>query len=267
MTLVDSHCHLDDKQFHADRDDVVGRALSAGVTQMLTIGTGDGPPDLEAAVRVAELYPFVYATAGVHPHNAAQAGPETLDRLRDLTAHPKVLAVGEIGLDYHYDFSPREIQRQVFIEQLAVAREKRLPVIIHTREAWDDTFSVLREHWAPTGLPGIMHCFTGGVEEARQSLELGFYLGFGGVVTYPKAIGVHQAARLAPLDRLLVETDAPYLAPTPHRGRRNEPAYVVQTARRLADLRGDTLDQVAASTTENFLRLFPCASNKGAHGA
>lgn len=267
MTLVDSHCHLDDKQFQADRDAVIQRAREAGVSQMLSIGTGDGPPDLGVAVRVAELYPFVYATVGVHPHNAAQWNADTLVELRSLAKHAKVVAIGEIGLDYHYDFSPRDRQKQVFIEQMNLARECGLPIIIHTREAWEDTFALLAQYWTPGGLPGVMHCFTGGPEEAQRSLELGFHLGFGGVTTYPKATGVHEAARMTPLNRLLVETDAPYLAPTPHRGKRNEPAYVVQTARRVAELRGETLEQVASATTENFRLLFPTASNEVNHGS
>lgn len=266
MTLVDSHCHLDDARFTEDRDAVIARARAAGVEQMLSIGTGDGPPDLAVAVRVAEQYPFVFATVGVHPHNADQASVEALDGLRELSRHPKVVAIGEIGLDYHYDFSPRDVQQRVFVEQLAIATEQRLPIIIHTREAWDDTFAVLRQHWAPSGLPGIMHCFTGGPTEARMSLELGFHLGFGGIVTYPKATEVHEAARLTPRDRLLVETDAPYLAPIPYRGKRNEPAYVVQTAQRLAELRGETVAEIATATTDNFRRLFPATVQKGEHG-
>lgn len=267
MTLVDSHCHLDDRQFAADREAVIERARNAGVSQMLTIGTGDGPPDLGVAVRVAEEYPFVYATVGVHPHNAAQASADTIKELRELVRHPKVVALGEIGLDYHYDFSPRDVQKKMFVEQLALAREAERPIIIHTREAWEDTFELLEEHWTSSGLPCVMHCFTGGPEEAKRSLELGFHLGFGGIVTYPKATGVHEAAQLTPLDRLLVETDAPYLAPAPHRGKRNEPAYVVKTAQRVAELRGESFEEIARATTENFLRVFPRASQQGAHGA
>jgi TatD DNase family protein len=170
--------------------------------------------------------------------------------MQELLAHPKVVAIGEIGLDYHYDFSPREVQREVFSRQLAMARK---PVIIHTREAWDDTLRLLREH---PGVTGVFHCFSGGPEEAEQVLEMGFYLSFAGVVTFPKALRIQEAARMAPSDRLLVETDAPYLAPVPRRGKRNEPAFVLETARRVAELRGESLDQLAAATTENFRRVF-----------
>ena len=235
MTLVDSHCHLDDAQFDADREQVIERARAAGVERMMAIGTGEGPPDLEAGLRLADRYPFIYATVGVHPHDASKAAAGTFDRLRELLRHPKVLAMGEIGLDYHYDFSPRDVQREVFAKQLAIAGEAGKPVVIHTREAWDDTFGCFGSNW--TGV-GIMHCFTGGPEQARQALDLGFHLSFGGVVTFPKAEENREAARLTPADRLLVETDAPYLAPVPHRGKRNEPAFVAETVRRLADVRG-----------------------------
>lgn len=255
MTLIDSHCHLDDEQFNADREAAIERALEAGVTTMVSIGTGDGPPDLEAGIRLADEHDCMYATVGVHPHNAAKATPDIPARLRDLLRHPKVIALGEIGLDYHYDFSPRDVQRSVFVDQLAVARDAGKPIVIHTREAWDDTFAVLREHWAPSGLPGIMHCFSGGPDEARQSLEMGFYISFAGVVTYPKAVNVHETAKLVPLDRLLVETDAPYLAPVPRRGKRNEPSFVVHTARRLAELRNVSLETIAIATTANWHRL------------
>jgi|SRR5947209_3414234 len=253
--LIDSHCHLDSSEFDADRDRVIERALEAGVHRMLAIGTGQGPPDLEAGIRLAEKYPCFSATAGVHPHDASKANPETLKRLAEVLAHPSVVAVGEIGLDYHYDNSPREVQRSVFIEQMRIAAERKRPIVIHTREAWDDTFELLERHWAPHRLGGIMHCFSGGEAEAGRSLTLGFYLSFGGIVTYPKAVEVQQAARAAPLDRLLVETDAPYLAPVPKRGKRNEPALVVHSARKLADLRGVPFEEIARATTDNFERL------------
>ncbi len=271
MTLVDSHCHLDDPQFDADREAVIARAVASGVTTILAVGTGEGPPGLEAGIRLADrpgglshggtavpaCPALVLATVGVHPHDARKAGAETWPRLEALLAHPKVVAVGEIGLDYHYDNSPREQQRAAFIEQMAIARRARKPVVIHTREAWDDTWRLLEEHWAPYGLGGIMHCFSGGAEEARHALDMGFHLAFGGVATYPKAHRVREAARATPLDRLLVETDAPYLAPAPLRGRRNEPAFVLETARRLAELRGESLEALARATTANFHRLCP----------
>jgi TatD DNase family protein len=255
MTLVDSHCHLDDPQFEPDRQAVIDRALAAGVTSMLAIGSGDGPPDLEAAVRLADTYDCLWATVGVHPHDARKAVPETWRRLEQLLAHPKVVAVGEIGLDYHYDNSPRDQQRAAFIEQMSIAAGARKPIVIHTREAWEDTWRLLAEHWAPLGLGGIMHCFSGGAEEAYRALDMGFHLAFGGVVTYPKADRVREAARITPMDRLLIETDAPYLAPVPMRGKRNEPAFIVETARRLADLRGEPLEALATATANNFSLL------------
>jgi TatD DNase family protein len=253
--MIDSHCHLDSGQFDSDREQVIERALAAGVEHMVAIGTGDGPPNLEAGIRLADRYPFFYATVGVHPHDAAKAGGETLQRLANLLTHPKVVALGEIGLDYHYDFSPRDTQKAIFIEQMRIARDARKPIVIHTREAWEDTVALLQEHWAPSGLSGIMHCFSGGPGEAKQALALGFYLSFGGIVTFPKALDIQEAARQAPADRILIETDAPYLAPVPKRGKRNEPAYMVETARKLADLRGESLASVVSVTTANFRRL------------
>lgn len=257
VPLIDSHCHLDNEQFDADRDEVITRALDAGIETMVAIGTGEGPPDLEAGVRLAEKYAPMLATVGVHPHDAARAGDSIYTRLAELLRHPKVIALGEIGLDYHYQFSPRAVQRSVFTEQIRVARDARKPIVIHTREAWDDTLALLAEHWAPAGLPGIMHCFSGGPEQARRCLEMGFYLSFGGIVTFPKATEIQEAARIAPADRILVETDAPYLAPVPKRGKRNEPAFVIETARKLAALREQPVEEIASLTSENFRRLIP----------
>jgi TatD DNase family protein len=252
--LIDSHCHLDSEQFAQDREAVIQRALEAGVTHMVAIGTGDGPPDLEAGIRLADKYEAFYATVGVHPHDASKASPEIFERLSQLTQHPKTVAIGEIGLDYHYDFSPRETQHAVFIGQMRIGARAKKPIVIHTREAWDDTISLIREHW-DTSLGGIMHCFSGGPKEAQQALDLGFYLSFGGIVTFPKALEIQEAARIAPADRILVETDAPYLAPVPKRGKRNEPAYIVETARKLAALRGVSEQEIAETTTANFRRL------------
>ncbi len=251
--LVDSHCHLDDSRFDADRDAVIERALAAGVARMVAIGTGEGPPDLEAGIRLAERHECIYATVGVHPHDAAKATPETFARLRDLAQHPKVIAIGETGLDYHYDFSPPQTQKTVFLEQMRIAAETGKPVVIHTRQAWQATLEALRENWRGSG---ILHCFSGGPAEAEQALALGFYLSFGGIVTFPKAADVQEAARIAPSDRILMETDAPYLAPVPRRGKRNEPAFIVETARKLAGLRGVSYEEIAATTTANFERLF-----------
>ena len=253
--LIDSHCHLDHEQFAVDREAVIQRALEAGVERMLAIGSGDGPPDLEAGVRLADRHAAIFATVGVHPHDASKVAPETCRRLAELLRHPKVLALGEIGLDYHYDFSPREVQRAVFIEQMRIAADLRKPIVIHTREAWEDTLALIEKHWAPAGLPGVMHCFSGGPAEAERCLALGFYLSFGGILTFPKTLELQEAARRVPADRMLVETDAPYLAPVPRRGKRNEPAFVVETARKLAALRGETFESVAAATSSNFLRL------------
>ncbi|HEY1204340.1 MAG: TatD family hydrolase [Bryobacteraceae bacterium] len=250
MILADSHCHLDDPQFDADREAVIERARAAGVETMLAVGSG--PPDLEAGIRLAEGHAQIVASVGVHPHEAAKATPETFERLRELLANPKVVAIGEIGLDYHYNFSPPEVQREVFARQLEMARAASRPVIIHTREAWPDTLRMLAEARLAGG---IMHCFSEGPAEAEQVLALGFHISFAGVVTFPKALRVQAVARMVPLDRLLVETDAPYLAPVPHRGKRNEPAFVVETARKAAELRGVTVEEIAAATTENFKRL------------
>ncbi|MBY0506972.1 MAG: TatD family hydrolase [Bryobacteraceae bacterium] len=260
--MIDSHCHVDDSDFDADREAVIARARAAGVSRFLAIGSGDGPPDLEAGIRLAERYSDFVATVGVHPHKASVADAETFSRLPGLCQHPKVVALGEIGLDYHYDFAPRDTQHDVFVRQMDVAREAGLPIIIHSREAWDDTFSLLEKHW-PAGLGGIFHCFSGGVDEMRRAVSLGFSLGFGGVLTYPKATNVHEAAREAPAEKLLLETDCPYLAPVPFRGKRNEPAYVQHTAARLAELRGVTLSEIDQLTTANFARLFPRAALKG----
>jgi TatD DNase family protein len=254
VKLIDSHCHLDSEQFDGDREAVIERALAAGVKGMLTIGSGDGPPDVEVAIRLADRYPMLYASIGVHPHDAAKATAETYRRFAGLATHPKVVAIGEIGLDYHYDHSPREVQRDVFAEQMHIASDARKPIVIHTREAWSDTVALIRKHWTPA-YGGIIHCFTEGPVEAREALDLGFHVSFAGIVTFPKAAGVQEAARIVPSGRLLVETDAPYLAPVPMRGKRNEPAFVVQTAHKVAELRGVTPEEIASTTVANFERL------------
>ncbi len=265
MTLVDSHVHLDHEQFRTDRDElaeVIARAHEKGITRMLTIGTGDGPPKLDCAIELAAKYPGVWATVGVHPHEASKADAATFDELRALLRESVVLSLGEIGLDYHYDFSPRGVQREVFVEQLRLAHDAGKPIIIHTREAWADTVEVLRREWRGAG---IMHCFTGDVEQAREALDLGFHLSFGGVVTFNKADAVREAAAIVPDERLLVETDAPYLAPIPHRGKRNEPAYMVETVRRLAQVRGTEPEHIASITTANFERLFAGVTDEQVH--
>lgn len=253
--IIDSHCHLDARAFDTDRDEVIERAREAGVEAMLTIGTGDGPPDLEPAIRLAERYPQVYATVGVHPHDARKADDEAFQRLAELLAHPKVLALGEIGLDFHYDNSPHEIQRDVFIRQMDLACAAGKPIIIHTRDAWDDTVELLRAHWQDGG--GIMHCFSGEDVEAGQVLDLGFHISYAGILTFNRSTDVRETAARLPIERLLVETDAPYLTPAPHRKiRRNEPHFVVETARCLAEIRGLDYDTLARATSANFRRLF-----------
>jgi len=253
--VIDSHCHLDNPQFDPDREAAIDRALAAGVQRMVVIGTGEGPPDLEAGIRLADRHEAIYATVGVHPHDASKATPETYQRLAELLKHPKVVALGEIGLYYHYDHSPRDVQRDVFLEQMRIAADARKPIVIHTREAWEDTLALLEEHWKPTSLGGIMHCFSGSPSEADRCVALGFHLSFGGIVTFPKAADVQAAAAHVPANRILIETDAPYLAPVPHRGKRNEPAFVAETARKLAELRGVTPEEIAQLTTANFKAL------------
>lgn len=255
MQLVDSHCHLDDRQFDGDREAAIERARQAGLQYILTIGTGDGPPDLDAAVRLADAHPDVFATVGVHPNDAAKINGDTFHHLGSLLAHPKVLAVGEIGLDYHWGI-PKETQLSAFERQLELAASARKPIVIHTRDAWADTLEILRNGWAPTSLPCIMHCFTGNPEQAEECLALGFSLAFGGVTTFPKAAELREAAKITPADRLLLETDSPYLAPAPHRGKRNEPSFVTHTASVIAQVRGVSLPELADQTTANFRRLF-----------
>lgn len=251
--MIDSHCHLDNPQFDPDREAVIERALAAGVERMVVIGTGEGPPDLESGIRLADRYEPIYATVGVHPHDTSKATPDTYKRLKDLLQHPKVIALGEIGLDYHYDHSPREVQREAFIEQMRIAAEAQKPIVIHTREAWEDTLALLEQYWKPAALGGIMHCFSGGPEQAARCLDLEFHLSFGGILTFPKSADIQEVARRAPASRILIETDAPYLAPVPYRGKRNEPAFVAETARKLAQLRGVTPEEIAQTTTTNFL--------------
>ncbi len=257
MNLVDSHCHLDHQQFGGEVEGLLERASAAGVRHFLTIGTADGPPVLDVAIRLAERFPNVWATVGVHPHDASKIDTRTFDELRALAKHPKVVAIGEIGLDYHYDFSPRELQSEVFLEQMRIAQEAGKPVVIHTREAWSDTMAVLKGNG-----PGVLHCFTGSAEQAREAVEVGFYLGFGGVLTFPKSDSVREAARVVPENRLLLETDCPYLAPVPFRGKRNEPAYMAHTARKLAEVRQLTEEALALATTANFEELFGLRASK-----
>ena len=262
--LIDSHCHIDGEQFDADRDEVVQRAKDAGVAAMLNVGTGDpNTDDFRRAVRVAEKYENVYASVGVHPHDAKLYDDKAERHLIDLVkSSKKVIAWGEIGLDFYYDHSPRDVQIDVFRRQIRTARELDLPVIIHSRDADDETIQIISEECGPISadegvrVPGIMHCFGGTPEMARVLMDIGFLISFAGNVTFKKAEKLRDAARVVPLENLLVETDCPFLTPVPFRGKRNEPSFVVHTAKFLADFYGVELEKLARQTTENFVNFF-----------
>ncbi len=258
LTVVDSHCHIDMPQFDADRDAVVARARAAGVETMLVVGGVDAEAGHRRAVALAEDRGLP-ASAGVHPHEARLATTATYDELRGLARDRRIVAIGEIGLDFHYDHSPREVQRDVFRAQVRLARDVGLPVIIHTREADDETAALLEEEGARE-VGGVIHCFTGGPDLARRALALGFYVSFSGIVAFPRSETIQQVARTVPLDRLLVETDSPFLAPPPHRGKRNEPAFVVEVARKVAALREIPVDEVGRASAANFRALFRAAA-------
>lgn len=255
-SFVDSHCHLDDSDFDADRDSVIERARAAGLKYLVTIGCGKGPDDLDVGIPIAARHEWIYTTAGIHPHEAARAEERHFEKLQLTASKPKVIAVGEIGLDYHYDHSPREIQKQVLIRQLEIARAVKLPIVIHCRDAWADLGEIVRVHWRSSGLGGILHCFTGRREEAFRFLDWGFLISFAGTVTFKKAEDLRDAARSIPLDRLLTETDSPYLAPVPQRGKRNEPAFVIEVTRALAALRNVSSEEMGAQAIANFERFF-----------
>jgi TatD DNase family protein len=252
--MIDSHCHIDLPQFDADREAVLARARAAGVDSMLIVGGVDEEAGHLRALCVAESLGFP-VSAGVHPHEARLATDATWDELRGLAHERRIVAIGEIGLDFHYDHSPRDAQREVFRRQLRLAREVGLPVIIHTREADDETSALLEEEGAGD-CGGVIHCFTGGHELARRALALGFFVSFSGILAFPRSEVIQEVARSMPLDRLLVETDAPFLAPPPHRGKRNEPAFVVEVAKQVAALRGIGIEAVGEAATANFKRLF-----------
>ena len=260
--FVDSHAHLDGKQFDLDREDVIARARAAGVQAMVAIGNGDGPPTLDVGVRLAEKYPFMYATIGIHPHEARLADEAAYQMMEQLARHPKVIAWGEIGLDYFYDHSDRDTQKQVFARQMELAATAKLPIVIHCRpsdgsdNAWEDCLRMINDQWAPHGLGGILHCFTGNAAQAKQALDMGFMISFAGNLTFPKAEQIRDAALEVPLDCMLIETDSPYLAPVPHRGKRNEPAFVKETARRLGELLGISMEEVGERTSSNFYKFF-----------
>jgi TatD DNase family protein len=256
LQIIDSHAHLEFPQFDADRAAVLERARDAGVEALLAIGSGTGPDHLNAAIPFAEQHDWIYATVGIHPHEAKLATEEHFARLEELARHPRVIAWGETGLDYYYDHSPREIQHQVFRRQLEQARAAKLPIIIHCRDAWDGCLAILEQDWSSSGLGGILHCFTGTPEDARRGLDMGFLVSLAGNVTYPKMQSLRDVARDIPLDRLLTETDSPFLPPQGKRGKRNEPAFVVEVAQTLANVRNLASEEVAAATAENFRRFF-----------
>jgi len=271
--FVDSHAHLEGPKFSQDRAEVIARARAAGVVCILAIGNGTGPDDLHCAIALAREWPSMFATIGIHPHEASIVNDEILTRLSQLSPSPEVIAWGEIGLDYYYDHSPRQVQQEAFIRQMELAARARLPIIIHCRpsensdNAWQDTLRLLRQHWAASSLGGILHCFTGDWEHAEAALEMGFMISFSGNVTFPKAEGIRVVAAKVPLDRILIETDSPYLAPVPYRGKRNEPAFVVKTAEKIAEIRSMAVEELASATTENFYRFFHISEKMEISGA
>jgi TatD DNase family protein len=272
--LIDSHAHLDSDRYEGELAEVLERAWAAGVGAILAIGIGEGPTQMQCALEICRKYrdpgtgnweqaiPALYASAGIYPHNTHEADEAALAKLDGLLEEPEVIACGEIGLDYYHQGSPHETQKRVFTRQMEIAAARRRPILIHCRPkegdnaCWEDTLDLLAEHWGPTGIGGILHCFSGEWSHAERAMELGFLISFAGNVTYPKAQPLRDVAARVPLDRLLVETDAPFLAPIPNRGQRNEPAWVADTAQTLARLKGLTAQEMASITTKNFERLF-----------
>jgi len=260
--MIDSHCHPDFPQFDADRIEMIARAGTAGVTAIMAVGIGSGGPRPDIALRMTELerpagceaWPKIYATTGIHPTSAPQATPALLDEVGQLSHDPRVLAIGEIGMDFHHGV-PADVQERVFVRQMEIARAARKPIVIHSRDAWPETLSLLQAHWASSGLGGILHCFSGDMGVARAGMDMGFLISIAGPLTFPKAGDLRDVARQIPLDRLLIETDAPYLAPVPHRGKRNEPAFVAEVCRCLAELHKVSPAEMAAQTAANFHRL------------
>jgi len=281
--MIDSHAHLDSARYDEDRVALLERAYAAGVHAILAIGIGDGPDDMHCALEIARdnalrqtstphpTTPRIWATAGVHPHEARLADNPAYAKLDSLLQAPEVLACGEIGLDYFYDHSPRDLQKAVFTRQMEIAAARRKPIVIHCRpsnnatDAWDDTLAMLRSQWARTGLGGILHCFGGELRHAQQAIDLGFLISFAGNVTFPKAQPIRDVAAVLPLDRMLIETDAPFLAPIPHRGKRNEPAWVKEVAMQIAAIRNLDPEAVARQTTQNFGAFFQVEISAPAH--
>jgi TatD DNase family protein len=275
ILLIDSHAHLDSPRYADDREAMLRRAWEAGVGAVLAIGIGEQAAEMHRALEICRQFngqpgvPKLYASAGVYPHNTTEIDEAVLARLDGLLAEPEVIACGEIGLDYFHEGAPQPTQREGLIRQLEIAASRKRPILIHCRpkdrltDAWDDLFEILETHWRPTGLGGVMHCFGGGWEQARRSLDLGFLVSFAGNLTYPKAQSLRDVAARMPLDGVLVETDAPWLAPAPHRGKRNEPAWVARTAETLAELQGAEAQEIASATTKNFFRLFQLKPDVG----
>ena len=257
--MIDSHCHIAGPEFANDLEDVVARARAAGLTRALVILAADDQPELLQAERVRAQWEDVRFSIGVHPHAAGRYSSDPTEAARAVNqavaVQPFSRAIGEIGLDYHYDFAPREVQQQVFREQIRLAHQMHRPIVIHTREAEDDTFRILAEEQA-RDVGGVFHCFTGDRDMARRALDIGFHVSLAGIVTFPRALELKDVAKMVPLDRLLVETDSPFLAPVPHRGTRNEPARVTHVAEAIAELRGESVEAIMAATTANFERLF-----------
>lgn len=266
--LVDSHAHLDSDRYAEDREAMLMRAYEAGVETILAVGIGEGPDTMQGALDLSRTYrsradmPRILVSAGIHPHEASLADDAALKKLDALTAEPDVVAVGEIGLDYFYDHSLREVQQRVFVDQMQIAARHSLPILLHCRasanstNAWDDALALLHEHWRSTGLGGILHCFAGETRHAEQAMSMGFLVSFAGNLTFPKAQAIRDVAAKLPADRILIETDAPFLAPVPYRGKRNEPAMVRRVAEQLAEVRGVNYETMALTTTENFQRFF-----------
>ena len=266
--LIDSHAHLDSPRYDDDREQMLRRAAESGVGAVLAIGIGEGPAEMHLALDICREFngkpgmPRLSASAGIYPHNAAEADDAAQAKLDNLLSQPEVIACGEIGLDYYHEGAAHPIQREGLICQLKIAAARKRPILIHCRpkdgatDAWDHLFEVLEEHWMSTGLGGVMHCFGGGWEQARRSLDLGFLISFAGNLTYPKAQPLREVAAQVPIDGVLVETDAPWLAPNSLRGKRNEPAFVTQTAQTLAEIHNLSAAEIAEATTKNFARLF-----------
>ena len=273
--LIDSHAHLDSERYAEDREAMLARAWEAGVGAVLSIGIGEQVAGMGRALEICRQFngrpgfPKLYASAGVYPHNTQQADAAVLAKLDSLLAEPEVIACGEIGLDYFHEGALHAVQREGLIRQLEIAAGRKRPILIHCRskegttDAWDQLLEILEAHWRQTGLGGVMHCFGGGWEQARRSLDLGFLISLAGNLTYPKAQPLRDLAAKLPLDRVLVETDAPWLAPAPHRGKRNEPAWVLRTALVLAELLGVDGEEIASATTKNFFRLFDIKADVG----